>query len=102
MAPSWPISAPPICGPRSPTRWGGRPALRPPPPPPVWRPPSASALGWPDRTPAPTKRLNLAEIGRLTFEAPDPERFPALRLARQAVARRGGGAVLHGCNENGV
>src|ERR1051325_682392 len=41
-------------------------------------------------SPAPTKRLDLAEIGRLTFEAPDPERFPALRLAREALTPAGG------------
>jgi 1-deoxy-D-xylulose-5-phosphate reductoisomerase len=66
------------------------------------RTPIAYALGWPDRTPAPTKRLDLAEVGRLTFEAPDPFRFPALRLAREALKRSGGPTVLNAANETAV
>jgi len=69
---------------------------------PDMRTPIAYALGWPDRTPAPTKRLDLAEIGRLTFEAPDPERFPALRLAREALTRAGAPTVLNAANETAV
>jgi 1-deoxy-D-xylulose-5-phosphate reductoisomerase len=69
---------------------------------PDMRTPIAYALGWPDRTPAPTKRLDLAEIGRLTFEAPDPERVPALRLAREALTRAGGPTVLNAANETAV
>src|SRR5216110_3043672 len=69
---------------------------------PDMRTPIAYALGWPDRTPAPTKRLDLAEIGRLTFEAPDPERFPALRLAREALTRAGSPTVLNAANETAV
>ena len=70
---------------------------------PDMRTPIAYALGWPGRTTAPTKRLDLAEIGRLTFEAPDDRRFPALRLAREAL-RRGGGSptVLNAANETAV
>jgi 1-deoxy-D-xylulose-5-phosphate reductoisomerase len=70
---------------------------------PDMRTPIAHALGWPGRAPAPTKRLDLAEIGRLTFEQPDPSRFPALRLAREAL-RRGGGSptVLNAANEIAV
>ena len=70
---------------------------------PDMRTPIAYALGWPGRTPAPSKRLDLAEIGRLTFEAPDSGRFPALRLAREAL-RRGGGSptVLNAANETAV
>jgi 1-deoxy-D-xylulose-5-phosphate reductoisomerase len=70
---------------------------------PDMRTPIAYALGWPGRAPAPTKRLDLAEIGRLTFELPDPRRFPALRLAREAL-RRGGGSptVLNAANEIAV
>jgi 1-deoxy-D-xylulose-5-phosphate reductoisomerase len=70
---------------------------------PDMRTPIAYALGWPGRAPAPTKRLDLAEIGRLSFEPPDPDRFPALRLARQAL-RRGGGSptVLNAANETAV
>ena len=70
---------------------------------PDMRTPIAYALGWPGRTPAPTKRLDLADVGRLTFEAPDPERFPALRLAREALARGGAGpTVLNAANEAAV
>ena len=69
---------------------------------PDMRTPIAYALGWPDRTAAPTKRLDLAEVGRLTFEAPDPVRFPALRLAREALARPGGSTVLNAANETAV
>ncbi|MBV9967186.1 MAG: 1-deoxy-D-xylulose-5-phosphate reductoisomerase [Alphaproteobacteria bacterium] len=69
---------------------------------PDMRTPIAYALGWPDRTPAPTKRLDLAEVGRLTFEAPDPVRFPALRLAREALTRPGGPTVLNAANETAV
>jgi 1-deoxy-D-xylulose-5-phosphate reductoisomerase len=70
---------------------------------PDMRTPIAYALGWPGRTAAPTKRLDLAEVGRLTFEAPDEERFPALRLAREALARGGAGpTVLNAANETAV
>jgi 1-deoxy-D-xylulose-5-phosphate reductoisomerase len=70
---------------------------------PDMRTPIAYALGWPGRAAAPTKRLDLAEVGRLTFEAPDNRRFPALRLAREAL-RRGGGCptVLNAANETAV
>ena len=70
---------------------------------PDMRTPIAYALGWPGRTGAPTKRLDLAEIGRLTFEAPDDRRFPALRLAREALSRGGGcPTVLNAANETAV
>ncbi|HEV2335186.1 MAG TPA: 1-deoxy-D-xylulose-5-phosphate reductoisomerase, partial [Stellaceae bacterium] len=69
---------------------------------PDMRTPIAYALGWPGRAAAPTKRLDLADVGRLTFEAPDPERFPALRLAREALARSGGPTVLNAANETAV
>ena len=70
---------------------------------PDMRTPIAYALGWPKRIPAPAPRLDLAEIGQLTFEAPDPERFPALRLARHAL-QSGGSAptVLNAANEVAV
>jgi 1-deoxy-D-xylulose-5-phosphate reductoisomerase len=70
---------------------------------PDMRTPIAYALGWPGRTAAPSRRLDLAEVGKLTFEPPDEERFPALRLAREAM-RRGGGAptVLNAANEAAV
>ncbi len=49
------------------------------------RTPIACAWNWPRRTPWPAEPLDLAAIGTLTFEAPDLERFPALRLAREAL-----------------
>jgi 1-deoxy-D-xylulose-5-phosphate reductoisomerase len=70
---------------------------------PDMRTPIASALGWPDRIPAPTARLDLAALARLTFEAPDPVRFPALRLARQALVEGGTApTVLNAANEIAV
>jgi 1-deoxy-D-xylulose-5-phosphate reductoisomerase len=52
---------------------------------------------------APTKRLDLASLGALTFEAPDEERFPALRLARAALEEGGSaGTVLNAANEVAV
>lgn len=70
---------------------------------PDMRTPIAYALAWPQRMAAPVKPLDLAAIGRLTFEAPDPARFPALDLARQAL-RAGGSAptVLNAANEIAV
>ena len=70
---------------------------------PDMRTPIAYTLAWPDRMAAPVARLDLAEIGQLTFEAPDIERFPALRLARQAL-RAGGSAptILNAANEVAV
>ncbi len=70
---------------------------------PDMRTPIAYALGWPRRIAAPAPRLDLAAIGQLTFEAPDPQRFPALRLARLAL-QTGGSAptVLNAANEVAV
>jgi len=70
---------------------------------PDMRTPIAYALGWPRRIDAPSARLDLAQIGTLTFEAPDFERFPALRLAREAL-QSGGCAptVLNAANEIAV
>lgn len=56
---------------------------------PDMRTPIATTLAWPDRIPSPSARLDLAKVASLTFEAPDPERFPALRLARESVERGG-------------
>lgn len=65
--------------------------------------PIAYTLAWPGRMDTPAERLSLADIGRLDFEAPDPERFPALRLARQALQSGDGAAiVLNGANEVAV
>ena len=47
------------------------------------------ALAWPERPHLPVERLDFAALGRLEFEAPDEGRFPALRLAREAM-RAGG------------
>ena len=52
---------------------------------------------------SPSAKLNLAEIGSLTFEAPDPVRFPALRLARAALEAGGAApAILNAANEIAV
>ena len=70
---------------------------------PDMRTPIAYSLAWPERMVAPTKRLDLAELGTLTFEAPDMERFPALRLAREVLAAGGSaGTVLNAANEIAV
>ncbi len=70
---------------------------------PDMRTPIAYVLGWPGRTPAPMQRLDLAAVGRLTFETPDPVRFPALRLARDALTQGGGSpTVLNAANETAV
>jgi 1-deoxy-D-xylulose-5-phosphate reductoisomerase len=70
---------------------------------PDMRTPIAYALGWPKRIAAPADRLDFSKVRQLTFEAPDETRFPALRIARQAL-RAGGGAssVLNAANEVAV
>jgi 1-deoxy-D-xylulose-5-phosphate reductoisomerase len=70
---------------------------------PDMRTPIALALSWPRRMTTPTRRLDLATLGQLSFEAPDEERFPALRLAREAL-RQGGTApaILSAANEIAV
>ncbi len=61
------------------------------------------ALTYPRRRPLGGPQLGLAEIGSLTFEAPDPERFPSLRLAYEALEAGGTApAVLNGANEVAV
>ena len=70
---------------------------------PDMRIPLAYALAWPERMATPAQRLDLVSTGRLDFEAPDLERFPALRLAREALET--GGAlpiVLNAANEVAV
>ena len=47
------------------------------------------ALNWPTRAHLPVARLDLAAVGALTFRAPDLDRYPALRLAREVMATRG-------------
>ena len=70
---------------------------------PDMRTPIAYALAWPRRMEAPAARLDFQSLSQLTFEPPDPQRFPALRLARQAL-RAGGTApcVLNAANEVAV
>ena len=65
--------------------------------------PIASALAWPARIETGCGPLDLAAVGRLDFEAPDEDRFPALRLARAAL-RQGGTApaTLNAANEVAV
>lgn len=70
---------------------------------PDMRTPIAYALAWPRRAASPAARLDLAKIGTLNFEAPDSVRFPALRLAREALqAGRGAPTVLNAANEIAV
>lgn len=58
------------------------------------------ALNWPDRADLPVARLDLAQIASLSFEAPDPDRFPALRLAREVMELRGhAGAAFNAAKE---
>jgi 1-deoxy-D-xylulose-5-phosphate reductoisomerase len=70
---------------------------------PDMRTPIAHALAWPQRLAVPVERLDLAKIATLSFEAPDPVKFPALRMAREAL-KAGGGAptVLNAANEIAV
>ena len=70
---------------------------------PDMRLPIAYALGYPERLPFGGERLDFARIGQMTFESPDPERFPCLKLAVEA--QRAGGnrpVVLNGANEAAV
>jgi 1-deoxy-D-xylulose-5-phosphate reductoisomerase len=70
---------------------------------PDMRIPIASTLAWPERMETPCLPLDLAAIGRLDFEAPDEARFPATRLAREAIAAGGARpAVLNAANEVAV
>ncbi|MBK9082920.1 MAG: 1-deoxy-D-xylulose-5-phosphate reductoisomerase [Rhizobiales bacterium] len=70
---------------------------------PDMRVPIAHCLGWPERLTTPARRLDLAALGGLSFEAPDLVRFPALRIAISAM-RAGGAAptVLNAANEVAV
>jgi 1-deoxy-D-xylulose-5-phosphate reductoisomerase len=70
---------------------------------PDMRIPIAHTLAWPERIQTNSPRLNLATVGRLEFLPPDEVRFPALRLARDAL-RAGGGAptILNAANEIAV
>jgi 1-deoxy-D-xylulose-5-phosphate reductoisomerase len=70
---------------------------------PDMRTPIAHALAWPRRMSSPSRRLDLAMLNKLTFEAPDPQRFPCLDLA-QTCLRQGGLAptILNAANEVAV
>jgi 1-deoxy-D-xylulose-5-phosphate reductoisomerase len=70
---------------------------------PDMRTPIAHALAYPDRIRSGVKPLDLAAIGHLDFEPPDPTRFPCLRLAREALRARGAApCVLNAANEVAV
>ena len=70
---------------------------------PDMRIPIASTLAWPERIATTGKPLDLAAISQLTFEQPDVVRFPALRLARAAIAEGGAKpAILNAANEVAV
>ena len=67
------------------------------------RVPIASCLAWPQRMETPMPSLDLPTLAELTFFAPDEERFPATRLARQAAEAGGAApAVLNAANEVAV
>ncbi|MBK5911946.1 1-deoxy-D-xylulose-5-phosphate reductoisomerase [Rhodothalassium salexigens] len=70
---------------------------------PDMRTPIGYTLGWPERIATPSPRLDFATLARLDFEAPDPDRFPALTLTRDAL-RAGGSApaVMNAANEVAV
>ncbi|MEQ7872688.1 1-deoxy-D-xylulose-5-phosphate reductoisomerase [Sphingomonas sp. ASV193] len=70
---------------------------------PDMRIPIAHTLAWPERMATPAERLDLARIGSLTFEAPDTQRFPALRLARAVLGEATSApVVLNAANEVAV
>jgi 1-deoxy-D-xylulose-5-phosphate reductoisomerase len=70
---------------------------------PDMRIPIAYALSWPERMATPAEELDLARIGSLSFEAPDLDRFPAIRVSREAM-EAGGAApiILNAANEEAV
>ncbi|MBI1199123.1 MAG: 1-deoxy-D-xylulose-5-phosphate reductoisomerase [Phenylobacterium sp.] len=71
--------------------------------PPDMRPPIACAFAWPDRLPWPAPKLDLVTAGPLTFQHPDPDKFPALAIAKQALAAGGQApAVMNAANERAV
>jgi len=70
---------------------------------PDMRIPIAHCLAYPERMTTPAQRLDLARVSTLTFEEPDPVRFPALAIARQALAAGGAApTVLNAANEVAV
>jgi 1-deoxy-D-xylulose-5-phosphate reductoisomerase len=71
--------------------------------PPDMRSPIACAFAWPDRLPWPAQKLDLARSGPLSFEEPDLDRFPALRIAKAALAAGGAApAAMNAADEIAV
>jgi 1-deoxy-D-xylulose-5-phosphate reductoisomerase len=67
------------------------------------RTPIAYCLAWPERMATPMAPLDLVSVGRLDFDAPDDQRFPALALARRALTAGGARpAILNAANEVAV
>ena len=66
---------------------------------PDMRTPIAYSLAWPERMHAPVARLDLAKLGALYFEAPDMMRFPALRIALEALATGGSATTGAQCGQ---
>ena len=67
------------------------------------RVPIASCLAWPKRMETPLEPLDLTAIGELTFFPPDEQRFPATRIAREAIQAGGAApAILNAANEVAV
>ncbi len=70
---------------------------------PDMRTPIGYTLAWPQRMATPAAKLDLAKLSQLTFEAPDPVKFPALRLGREAMKLGGTApALLNAANEVAV
>ena len=70
---------------------------------PDMRLPILYAMSWPERLPTGGRRLDFTQMNALTFEQPDNDRFPGLRLAYDALAAGGSmSAVLNGANEVAV
>ena len=70
---------------------------------PDMRTPIANALGWPQRIESGVEPLDLIAVSQLSFENADEQRFPCLRLARQAVQHGGTNmAILNAANEVAV
>ncbi|WP_430418570.1 1-deoxy-D-xylulose-5-phosphate reductoisomerase [Phenylobacterium sp.] len=71
--------------------------------PPDMRPPIACAFAWPDRLSWPAPKLDLVTAGPLTFQHPDPAKFPALSIAKQALQAGGQApAAMNAANERAV
>ena len=70
---------------------------------PDMRTPIAYSLSWPERMQTPIEQLDLAKIATLSFESPDEERFPALKLAKQALYAGGNSStIMNAANEIAV